>query len=220
MIDSRIAISEILPRLTMSIKPSDGDDYQHQKIFIIKDIMKAIFSISALLALASSFVSAAPLIARQTITLSASELFVVTNPNPANILADGTPNGQVSIVDGSNEIDTIVSFSLGNNPNPTTSSTCQFAINGITPPTGSGIVQLFTLGAEVSVPLTSVPFEDQYMGQYDVTTGDSVPIDVQFVPCNFNPDGTLQFIIRPQNTDDYLAWVQTSTVGAFLEYTP
>jgi len=187
--------------------------------------MKGIFSITAFLTLASALVSAAPLTQRggPGLSLPATDLFVITNPAPATILTpDGTSNAVISITDGSNEIDTIVSFYIPGLPLPSSSSTCQFVIQNIPPPTGSGIVQLFTLGAEVSAPLTSVPFYDQYEGQYDVNTNPSTPIDVQFVPCIFDAYGNLdmQFVIRPQNTDDYITWWQSPTVGAFIDYTP
>ena len=184
--------------------------------------MKGIFSITTLLTLASALVSAAPLTQRG-LSLPATNLFVITNPAPATILTPyGTSNAVISITDGSNEIDTIVSFNIPGLPPPSSASTCQFVIQNIPPPTGSGIVQLFTLGAEVTSPLTSVPFYNLYEGQYDVNTNPSTPIDVQFVPCNFDANGVLdmQFVVRPQNTDDYITWWQSPTVGAFIDYTP
>lgn len=184
--------------------------------------MKNIFSITALLTLASALVSAAPL-APRGLSVAATELFVVTNPNPATIITPfGTNNAIISITDGSNEIDTIVSFNVPGLPAPSSASKCQFVIQNIPPPTGSGIVQLFTLGAEVTAPLRSVPFENQYEGQYNVKTNPSTPIDVQFVPCVFDANGNLdmQFVVRPQGTDDYVTWWQSATVGAFIDYTP
>ena len=184
--------------------------------------MKGIFSITTLLTLASALVSAAPLTQRG-LSLPATNLFVITNPAPATILTPyGTSNAVISITDGSNEIDTIVSFNIPGLPPPSSASTCQFVIQNIPPPTGSGIVQLFTLGAEVTSPLTSVPFYNQYEGQYDCNTNPSTPIDVQFVPCIFDANGVLdmQFVVRPQNTDDYITWWQSPTVGAFIDYSP
>src|SRR5271170_2552619 len=106
--------------------------------------MKFICSAAALLALASTLVSAAPLAGkRSTISISANELWVITNPAPATIIQAG-PNNQladVSINNGNNEIDTIVSFSLGGNPAPSSTSTCRFVIQNVSP-SGSGIVQL------------------------------------------------------------------------------
>lgn len=186
--------------------------------------MKGIFSITALLTLASALVSAAPLNPRgQSYSIPANDLFVVTNPNPATILTpDGTNHAVVSITGGSNEIDTIATFYAPGLPPPTAGSTCQFVIQNTALPTGSGIVQLFTLGAPVSAPLTSVPFTDQYEGQYDCYTNPSTPVDVEFVPCVFDANGNLdmQFLIRPQGTDDFVEWWQSSTVGAFVDYTP
>jgi hypothetical protein len=184
--------------------------------------MKGIFSISAFLTLACALVSAAPL-APRGLSLPATDLFVITNPAPATILTPGgTSNAVISITDGSNEIDTIVSFNIPGLPLPSATSTCQFVIQNIPPPSGSGIIQLFTLGAEVAAPLTSVPFYNQYEGQYDVNTNPSTPIDVQFVPCNFDSNGNLdmQFVVRPQNTDDFITWWQSPTAGAFIDYTP
>ena len=186
--------------------------------------MKSIFAATTLLALASALVSATPVVQRrQVITIPASDLWIITNPAPATILTPTSgADATISIVDGSNEIDTIVSFDLGVNPSPISTSTCQFVIEGITPPTGSGIVQLFTLGGDVDPTqvLTSVPYYNQYEGQYDVTTGTSTPIDVPYVPCNFDAEGRLQFVIRPQNTDDYITFTQTDLSGAFILYSP
>jgi hypothetical protein len=186
--------------------------------------MKGIFSLTALLTLAAALVSGAPLTPRApSYSIPANDLFVVTNPNPATILTpDGTNHALVSITDGSNEIDTIATFYAPGVPPPTAGSTCQFVIQNTPPPTGSGIVQLFTLGAPVSAPLTSVPFTDQYEGQYNCNTNPSTPIDVLFVPCVFDANGNLdmQFLIRPQGTDDFVEWWQSSTVGAFVDYTP
>jgi hypothetical protein len=183
--------------------------------------MKGIFSVTTFLALASALVSGAPLSERSSYTVPASDLWVITNPAPATVVS--TPPallGQVSIADGSNEIDTVVSFDMSIFPPPTAASTCQFLIQNVTP-SGSGIVQLFTLGGEVTSSATPIiPFYNQYEGQYNVNTSPSTPIDVQYVPCNFFADGSFQFVIRPQNTDDFLSWTQTASVGAFIEYTP
>jgi hypothetical protein len=182
-----------------------------------------LFSIACFVASAIVAVSGAPLERRATVLIPSVELWVITNPAPATIIQPGPGNllGQVSIVNGNNEIDTIVSFPLGTNPAPTANSKCQFVIQGVTP-TGSGIVQLFTLGGEVVSPLKAgkVPYYNQYEGQYNVKTSPSKPIDVTYVPCNFDSNGLLQYVIRPQNTDDSLKWTQSSTVGAFLSYTP
>ena len=182
--------------------------------------MKGIFSVATFLALTSALVSAAPFTRRGSVAIPASELWVITNPAPADIITPGgTSTAQIFISDGSGEMDTIVSFDV-TGLTPSNTSTCQFVIQNIPAPTGSGIVQLFTLGGQVASPLTSVPYYDQYEGQYDLTTNPSTPIDVQFVPCNFENDA-IQFVIRPQNTDDSITWVQDSTsVGAFLVFTP
>ena len=180
--------------------------------------MKGIFSIATFLALASALVSGAPLNQRSPQTIAANELWVITNPAPATIITSPPQSlGKVAISKGSNEIDTVVSFDVSSLPFPTSLSTCEFFIQGVTP-SGSGIIQLFTLGDEVAQGSTIIPFYNQYEGQYNVNTSPSTPIDVQFVPCNFK-DGVLQFVIRPQNTDDDLSWFQTDTVGAFIEYT-
>jgi len=185
--------------------------------------MKSLVSVAHFFVFAATLISGAPLERRATISIPSEELWIITNPAPATIIQPGPGNllGQVSIANGNNEIDTIVSFPLGSNPAPTSGSTCQFVLQGITP-TGSGIVQLFTLGGEVVSPLKAgqVPYYNQYEGQYNVKTSPSTPIDVTYVPCNFDSNGLLQFVIRPQNTDDSLKWSQSSTVGAFLEYTP
>ena len=190
-----------------------------------KQNMKGIFSITTFLTLASALVAAAPLTPKRggPLSLPATDLFVITNPAPATILTpEGTFTAEISITDGSNEIDTIVSFYVPGLPPPSSTSTCQFVIQNIPAPTGSGIVQLFTLGAEVTAPLTSVPFYNQYEGQYNLNTNPSTPIDVQFVPCNFDTYGNLdmQFVVRPQNTDDYITWFQSAASGAFIDYTP
>jgi hypothetical protein len=180
--------------------------------------MKGIFSVATFLALASALVSGAPLNQRGTFDIPANELWVITNPAPATIITSPPSSlGEVAISNGSNEIDTVVSFDVSGYPVPTSSSTCEFFIQGVTP-SGSGIVQLFTLGAEVTTGSTIIPFYNQYEGQYNVNTSPSTAIDVAQVPCNFE-DGVLQFVIRPQNTDDYLSWYQSGSVGAFIQYT-
>ena len=183
--------------------------------------MKGIFSVATFLALASALVSGAPLKQRWTYTVPANNLWIVTNPAPVAILPQPTSGAaEVSISNGSGEIDTVVSFDMSGYPAPTSESTCQFFIQNVTP-TGSGIVQLFTLGGEAtSFPTPIIPFYNQYEGQYNVNTSPSTPIDVQYVPCKFLEDGAFQFVIRPQNTDDYLSWAQTGTVGAFIQYNP
>lgn len=182
--------------------------------------MKGIFSVATFLALASALVSAAPLTQRWTYTVPATDLWVVTNPAPVTILPEPSGSGEVSISNGSGEIDTVVSFDMSGYPIPTSESTCQFFIQNVAS-TGSGIVQLYTLGGEAtSSPTPIIPFYNQYRGQYNVNTSPSTPIDVQYVPCNFLEDGAFQFVIRPQNTEDSLTWSQTGAVGAFIQYTP
>jgi len=181
--------------------------------------MKAVFSLSALLALASALVSGTPISPRGSpFIVPATQFWVINNPNPAPI-PPPSANAQISITNGQNEIDSIVSFDVASLPVPTSSSTCQFGIKGISPPAGSGIIQLFTLGAQVTSSTQFVPFTDQYLGQYDVSTGTSVPIDANSVPCNFQ-NGVVQFLIRPQNTDDFIYFTQFATSGAFLIYYP
>ena len=183
--------------------------------------MKGIFSVATFLALASALVSGAPLNQRTTYTVPANELWVITNPAPATIL----PNppallGQVSISNGSERsIQSFPSTCPATPPRlPRVHANFLFRVSHLT---GSGIVQLFTLGGEVTSSASPViPFYNQYEGQYNVNTSPSTPIDVQYVPCNFFEDGAFQFVIRPQNTDDYLSWTQTGTVGAFIQYTP
>ena len=181
--------------------------------------MKGIFSVATFLALASALVSGAPLNQRNTYTIPANELWVITNPAPATIITSPPELfGEVSISNGSGEIDTVVSFDVSAYQVPTSTSTCEFIIQGVVP-TGSGVVQLFTLGDEVATGATIIPFYNQYEGQYNVNTSPSTPIDVQHVRCNFH-DGVLQFVIRPQNTDDFLSWTQSGSVGAFIQYSP
>lgn len=179
--------------------------------------MKAIFSVVTLLALASALVSAAPLAKRGVPVPANPDVLVITNPAPHNVLPNppGSSGGIVQIVNGNNEVDTIVSFSLS--PPPTAQSTCQFYMENLDNVSGSGIVQLFSLGYELTPG--NIPYYDQYEGQYNVNTSPSTSIDVQTVPCTLN-NGNPQFVIRPQNTDDTVTWIQTASSGAFLLYNP
>ena len=179
--------------------------------------MKGILSATTLFALVAGLVSAAPLEKRSNNIPADSNVLVITNPAPHNIVPNppGSSGGIVQIVNGNNEIDTIVSFTLSPAPNP--GSTCQFYMQNLDTVSGSGIVQLFSLGYELSVG--NIPYYDQYEGQYDLNTNPSTAIDRPTVPCTLN-NGNPQFVIRPQNTDDTVTWTQSASSGAFLLYTP
>ena len=188
-----------------------------------QNIMKSIFSIATLITLASALVSAAPLARRGQFT--ATTFGATTYYNVNNIFQGstdpilppvGTSTAEISIADGSHEIDSIVSFTIP--PDVITStSTCTFFIAGIAPPTGSGILALYTLGSEFISPFTSVPFYNQYEGQYNLQTGNSADIDRVTVPCSVYSDNTMQFVMRPVGDNDFITWTQSAGVGAFIE---
>jgi hypothetical protein len=193
--------------------------------------MNTLLSIAVFLASAFVSVSGVPLETQvplnyKTYMIPSAELWVFTNPAPRTIIRPGPGNliGQVSWTNGKDEVDTIVSFPLGGRSPPTPNSKCQFQIRGVTPsPTGPGIIRLSSLGGQVVSPLqpSTVPSYIQYWGRYNVKTNPSTPIDMPYIPCQFNSNGFLQIAIRPQQDTDFaLKWTQSHTVGAFLVYTP
>ena len=60
-----------------------------------------------------------------------------------------------------------------------------------------------------------------YEGTYHVNlNGDSTSVDIFTVPCVFG--GNMQFIMKPQNDNDYITWTAgadgvVAPVGAFIE---
>jgi hypothetical protein len=179
--------------------------------------MKGIFSIAAFVALASALVSSAPLTRRTIPTgtfVPASYYEVIQAQYPD--AQETTQSPTISVIDGSNEVDSFVSFTL-----PagilTSTSTCQFFLQGVgLTATPNAAVQLFSLGSALLGTETwnSHPSYNQDEGQYivDSTTGDSTPLYGGYVPCA----DTMEFVIRPHFTDATLQWTQTDTVGAFI----
>jgi hypothetical protein len=196
--------------------------------------MKNIFSAATFVALVSALVSAAPLkVAERSaggplIYSKGADYIHVTsqdNPNTDEAVMYGTQNAVISRTNGNNEYASYVSFAippLASIPGATESSTCNFVIRNPAVADGSQITQLFTLGAEFAegdtLTFNTHPYHNQYEGGYYVNMGgDSTAIDVLTVPCIFGDN--MQFVMRPQNDNDYIAWYQDSAanVGAFIE---
>jgi hypothetical protein len=198
--------------------------------------MKAIFSAVAIAAL-SALVASAPLTQRSAngpilASISPTFLHVVSQaqPNTDEATAFGLNTAIISRTDGSDDIDTLVSFdipAMSAIAGATTSSTCDFFINNAASVNGSQTMQLFTLVSEVdlSQPLTwnTTPSSDQYEGAYYIVegaaTGGSVAIDVLTFPCLFGQ--TMEFIMRPSGDNVFITWTQGGAgavpTGAFIE---
>lgn len=182
--------------------------------------MKGLFSVATFVALASALVSAAPLTRRAPIPVSPTFFQIISEDKP-DIQFGTTFIPQISVVDGSHEVDSFVSFSIPTIPGASSTSTCTFVLKGVTATPGSAI-QLFTLGSQLigSETFNRHPYYNQDEGQYsiDSKTGDSTPLYGGTVPCNIGGVPT-QFVIRPHFTDGSITWTQSATVGAFLEVT-
>jgi hypothetical protein len=180
--------------------------------------MKGIFSIATFVALAAALVSSAPLTRRDPISVPADYFEIISEAEPDTTFGP-TQIPVISVVDGSNEVDSFVSFSIPSSITLSSTSTCQFFLTGVTADSGSA-VQLFSLGYPLvgDETFNTHPFYDQDEGQYSVdpTTGDSSPLYGGYVPCS----SIMQFVIRPHFTDASITWTQSDTVGAFIEVTP
>jgi hypothetical protein len=203
-------------------------------------IMKAIFSTLSIAALCA-LVSAAPTrIAKRNangplVTQIAASAFHIIDENNPNTDVNGnfqTNTAVISRSDTTLDIDTLVNFvipPLSEIPGATASSTCDFVVYNAFEITGSQTLQLFTTVTEADLagPLTfnTAPSSNQYEGMYFVNgasaanPGISVAIDVNSFPCQFG--STMQFIMRPQNDNDFITWEQGGSgaiqVGAFIE---
>jgi len=196
--------------------------------------MKAFFSAATLLAVLAALTSAAPTIKERSAggpviyTKGADFIRIASQaqPNVDESVALGTTSEAIiARTDGQNEFDSYVSFQIpdiASIPGATSSSTCDIVIRNPATVTGSGHTQIFDLGGLITQTGTltfySHPFINQYRGEYIANLGgDSTPIDVYTVPCNFG--GYMQYAMRPQNDNDYIAWTQDNVngVGAFIE---
>ena len=187
--------------------------------------MKTIFSTATLVALLGALASAAPtkLATRSVLTTFGADFYFVLDGANPNTLSGATSAGEIERINGNNEVDTLVSFTIPpytSIPGASASSTCQLVIRNPSTVTGSGETQIFTLGGAISsanqYSFYQHPFYDQYRGVQQANLGtDSTPIDVQSFPCGFG--GNLQLALRPQNDNDLIEFSQTSTTGLFIE---
>jgi Ubiquitin 3 binding protein But2 C-terminal domain len=201
--------------------------------------MQSLFQIFAvfLIAFLPSFVRAVPL--KQTersvggpiiLTLGAEFYRVISQAEPDTdfLTTYGSQTAIISRSQGSDEVATLVSFqmpAISDISGATASSTCDFVVKNPGTASGSQILQLFTLGYQfsesISPPVTfnSHPYYNQYEGEYYVSVGgDSTAIDVFTFPCVFGTN--MQFVLRPQNDNDYISWEQDSISllnGAYIE---
>lgn len=196
--------------------------------------MKGIFSAATFIAVASALVAAAPFkVAERSASgpviysKGADFIRVVSeaNPNTDEIGTYGTQTGLIARTNGQNEFASLVSFDIppvSAIAGASASSTCNFVIMNPASVSGSQTTQLFTLGAEFgeydTITFNQHPYYNQYEGAYFVNAvGDSSAVDVTTVPCTFG--GNMQFVMRPQNDNDYINWTQNNggNVGAFIE---
>ena len=196
--------------------------------------MKGIFSAATFIAIASALVSAAPFkVAERSasgpLIYSKGDDFLrvvsQADPNTDQIGTYGTQTGYIARTKGNEEFASLVSFDippLSAIAGASASSTCNFVIKNPASVSGSQTTQLFTLGAEFgeydTITFIQHPYYNQYEGAYFVNAvGDSSPVDVTSVPCTFG--GNMQFVMRPQNDNDYITWTQNNggNVGAFIE---
>src|SRR5208282_5056206 len=99
------------------------------------------------IALASTLTSAAPLTRRAPIPISPTFFQIISADKP-DIQFGTTFIPQISVVDGSHEIDSFVSFSIPPIAGASSTSTCNFVLKGVTASPGSAI-QLFSLGYQL-----------------------------------------------------------------------
>lgn len=182
--------------------------------------MKGIFSVASLFVLTCTMVSAAPLARRDPIPVSPTFFQIISADKP-DIQFGTTLIPQISVTDGSHEVDSFVSFTIPPIAGASSTSTCRFVLKGVTASPGA-VIQLFSLGSQLigSETFNRHPYYNQDEGQYsiDSTSGNSTPLYGGTVPCNIGGAPT-QFVIRPHFTDSSVTWTQSSTVGAFLEVT-
>jgi hypothetical protein len=204
------------------------------KLFIMKTFFSTL-TVAALCALAA----AAP--TRVSKRSAAGPLVTSIAPSAVHIIDENQPNVDVasqydpgSVVisrsDTTLDIDTIINFwipALADIPGATSSSTCDFKVYNAGVVSGSQTLQLFTTVTEADLtgPLTfnTAPSSNQYEGMYFIQAGaansGSVAIDVSTFPCEFG--STMQFIVRPQNDNDFIAWTApgagATPIGAFIE---
>jgi len=197
--------------------------------------MKAIFSTLSIAALCA-LVSAAPTrVGKRSgalVTSIPASYYHVIDENKPNTDVSATYGSQTAVISRSDttlDIDTLVNFEipdLSSIPGASASSTCDFVVFNAASVSGSQTLQLFTLVSEVDLtgPVTfnSAPSSDQYKGMYFIQEGattTSLAIDVTSFPCQFGT--TMQFIMRPQNDNDFITWTQGGAgavpVGAFIE---
>ena len=182
--------------------------------------MKAIFSTLSIAALCA------------LVTSIPASYYHVIDENKPNTDVSATYGSQTAVISRSDttlDIDTLVNFEipdLSSIPGASASSTCDFVVFNAASVSGSQTLQLFTLVSEVDLtgPVTfnSAPSSDQYKGMYFIQEGattTSLAIDVTSFPCQFGT--TMQFIMRPQNDNDFITWTQGGAgavpVGAFIE---
>jgi hypothetical protein len=189
--------------------------------------MKSFLSAATFFAILATISSAAPLKPRSVIATIGTEFMRViaqAQPDTDFLNTFGIETAVISITDGTNETDTLLSFTIpeaadiGASP----SSICSLLIKDAATATGSQTIQLFSLlpplfDNDPSVPVTfnSHPSYNQYEGQYFVTAGgDSTPVDIPPVtfPCQFG--SIMQFVARPQNTDVFIEVFTNELNGA------
>jgi hypothetical protein len=195
--------------------------------------MKGIFSTATFIAIASALVAAAPFnnFAERSAsgpiiyTKGADYIHVTSEKYPQTDEAStyGTQTAFIARTQGKDEYASYVSFAippLSSISGATESSTCHFVIRNPTNADGSKVTQLYSLGAEFGktdyMTFWQHPYHDQYYGAYNVAENyESTPVDVTRVPCKFG--GKMQFVMRPQNDNDYITWTQGPNVGAYIE---
>lgn len=198
--------------------------------------MKAIFSAISVAAICA-LVSAAPTrVAKRQSTVVTSipaSYYHVIDENQPNTDVGPNYGSQTAVISRSDttlDIDTLVNFdipALSAIPGATASSTCAFKVDTVASALGSQTLQLFTTVTEVdltgTVTFNTAPSSNQYEGMYfcqeSAASGGSIAIDVNSFPCQFGT--TMQFILRPQNDNDFITWTQGGAgavpVGAFIE---
>lgn len=186
--------------------------------------MKNVFSLATLVAVLATLASAAPskidrrLPGGPVVATVGAEFFTVVDQD-VNSPSVGTQTGVVQRINGNQEKHTFVSFDLTKVAH-TAASTCNLIIRNVDSVSGSGHAQLFTIGGPITAttPLSfySHPYYDLYAGEYIVNpNGDSNAVDVVSIPCRF--DAKSQYVLRPQNDNDYIKFTQGTNSGVFIE---
>ena len=156
-------------------------------------------------------------------TQPANWFITTSEETPDQVFGVNFQTGTIQRIDGSKEKRTYVNFDmppLTSIPNATPTSTFHLVIKNPSVATGSQRLEAFTIGTplnwESQISFNTHPFEDQDRGIYKVVSGGVSSADSGTVlPSQFGQ--AIQFVLRPEGTDDLIVLVQGPGSGVFIE---